>query len=134
MFQIKTTTPEDHAALLTLLFKLGYEFSNGSKTVAEYNRNYGAFAYPHVLVYPNKKDVGGSRKYNFNCGDELEYPQDITEIFTRLFDIVQERTFHVTEVGEYDAVITDKGIRVGCQLITLDKFAEIVEAVNKIRK
>jgi hypothetical protein len=39
----------------------------------------------------------------------------------------------VEEIAGYDAVVSEDGIKVGCQTISFEKFDELVKAVNKIR-
>jgi hypothetical protein len=131
LYQIKTTTHEDHLALLHLLYNAGFRYS-AHDTVQKVEDDFGPFEYPFILIYDDKS-LGGNYRYNDKSGEELEYPQDITKILNHVYDI-KVSAIKVKDVGTYDGVVTKNVVKVGCQTISYEKIQEIATAVKQIRK
>tara|TARA_R100001039_G_scaffold10623_1_gene5459 strand:+ start:60246 stop:60734 length:489 start_codon:yes stop_codon:yes gene_type:complete len=81
------------------------------------------------IIYNGKEFIGGNKndvdKYLFKV---LSFPEFIAAI-----DVYKE-TVKVQITDSYEAELTEKGIKVGCQLITYDKFDELKKAVKKYKK
>lgn len=131
LYQIKTTTPEDHLALLRVLYFAGFRYPT-HRTVQEVEDGFGPFKYPIILIYENK-DLGGNSRVHPKCGKELEYPQDVTEILNHIYNITVS-AIKVEDIGTYDGVVTKNVVKVGCQTISYEKIQEIAAAVKQIRK
>jgi hypothetical protein len=122
---IKTENKADHYSAAALLQKLsGLQIHLCPITVEKFNDD-------HWKLHPLVKC-----SYGYICGvtDQAHthsYPQDIQKIVDHFIKPTKE--YIVTGVGDYKAEISDKGIKVGCQLISFAKFDEIASKLKDFR-
>jgi hypothetical protein len=127
---IKTTTKKDRIQLLSILLKLGYKWHDERDwTANKIDDEYGYEKFPEISVKVEGVYMCGNRS---GVNTHLEYPKDSVTFFDELLNL--DIPIEVTNVGSYTAKIYRDKIEVGCQNISLEKFAEIVAAVNEKKK
>lgn len=129
--KIKTRSKLEKIAATSFLYSLGYaydsiEFASLIKDDTDLTADYGS--YPCVLA--TKGDKGS---IDFCCQD---YDVDLELHWSSQFEKIKsfflgEDTMKLTR--DYNATVSNKGIQVGCQLITFAKFDELAELVEKNR-
>ena len=130
-YRIGTETREDRRILLTFLIGMGYVwhrgFNDNSTSPVEIDEKYPWGEYPSVMVETETKEISGVIR------STIMWPAESVEII-RYFTPPLKEDVTIHNVGDYSAQITSSGIRVGCQLISFEKFREIVEAVDQYQK
>jgi hypothetical protein len=130
-FVIKVTTVEDKRNAIILLNKLTGAFIGSC--YRDLNDNVMP---PHQLdLRYSYLGVADTRIDGRRTSDDMpvyNYPDDLPIIIDKLLSPPVEYT--VEDVGDYSATISEDGIEVGCQTISLKKFDEIAEKVALVRK
>jgi hypothetical protein len=70
---------------------------------------------------------------------DFDLDSQFNEAIGKVKEYVEQEKFqksmvvaHITK--EYDAIVDEKGIHVGCQLVTFEKFDELLEVVTQVRE
>lgn len=130
---IKTKSLAEKIAATAFLYSLGYTYDNRSM---EYMLDESSALMEFYSEYPDVIFERGSSNDCINFGS-IEYDnQDQTLNWSTQFKKIKEfvlkkNTMKLT--NDYDAEVTDDGIKVGCQLITFDKFDELAKLVKNNR-
>ena len=133
-FRIKTKTKKERQAAIVLVQKFtGYPINGTNSirgdgvTVESVDRM--NMDYPYIFV-DNKNTVCGSAQ----IGNDIifDYATQLPEIIAAF--IKPPKVYEMSNVGDYVARITEKGIVVGCQTIKFEKFQELVELVAEYAK
>jgi hypothetical protein len=116
----------EHKALMAILYSLGWVYaSDHTYELAHQNKS----QYKSTVVYPNKR-LGGNTEYCHGASEkEYIFSRDIAEIL----DILAGREITITNVGDYNAIVSRENVQVGCQVISHNKVIEIYEAIQKIK-
>jgi hypothetical protein len=96
-------------------------------SVQKFNDSYW-YSHPLVILR-NDGSIGGSSKGARTVTHH--YPEDIQKIVN--YFIKPKKEYIVTEVGDYNAEITKDGIKVGCQVISFEKFDEVANKLKDFR-
>ena len=122
---------KDAETIITLLVSLG-KISYSKDPADVYAKKLVSKGYAAISVHPRRYGFDSDRGSDF-CGDsraDLIWGDDTDAIIKKLLNL--NNVITVENVGDYSATISDKGIQVGCQTITFEKFKEIADAVDKV--
>ena len=127
-FAVEYSTKQEAIIILSILYSYGYRPQDG-ETLEEWSSDSHIFNY--VLVDNGFIDAA------YRDG-EFEYDEDNSYDFdglSRLVDRVSNHTpsFECQISDNYRATVSDKGIEVGCQIITFDRFDELSKLVEKFK-
>lgn len=115
----RCTSEEDQILMYSLIDSLGLPIYGREEALkGEYFKEYPYIGWEEeefVGWTEEKEDVSSSRREFIKYLSEFELPIIVG----------------LTE--DYDAVIKTEGIRVGCQLVTWEKYEELQKAVEKFR-
>jgi len=127
---IKITNREDKKAATILLMKLsGIGIHPTFEDLDDFTLMWSC--YP---VISNVGTVIDGHAYKIKAHasvPQFDYPSQINEIIEHLTVI---KTYKMKLTDDYDAVVADTGIRVGCQTISFEKFEELNELVTEYKK
>lgn len=137
--KIKTNSQEQYEKILSLIMALtdfripGYESATAKEWAKEYPFE-GSFKYVWI-----KEDGIKTYSSNFEPLPDSPTPRynlDNKEDFSKLVELLfyTKKKVVIEGVDNYQAIISEEGISVGCQKITFEKFAEIANAVEKFKK
>lgn len=136
--EVKSTSQADFIALMTVLLSAGYKYHD-LDTIGAINATYPYTKYPVNGIYIGdlrNKSIVGNASFGHGYGENNEFtlPEDFTKVINAIHenDNIKEPII-INGVGDYDAIITEESIQVGCQTITFKKFEELQEAVKKVR-
>lgn len=128
--KIKTKSKIEKIAVTSFLYALGYNYEGYDLSdLLEKGSDLDDYDFPYVLV-----DVGDYDSIHFcSKGYLIECPAYnwSTEFEKIKVALLKETTFKLSD--DYDAVLVDEGIQVGCQFIDFDTFDRFVEFVNSNR-
>jgi hypothetical protein len=129
---VVTETRELYVLALALGKQAGYTILDENNPV-RYTDRYYYKGYTN-LVFDSKR-IRGTRPRHWGLYEQYELcnlPQDLEKFTNRLFYPKKEiKVNNITK--DYDATVTSQGIEVGCQLVSFDKFDELVEAVKQFK-
>lgn len=127
--QIKTSNKAEHLALMGILYAHGYTYygNNTPEDAKDANETY--FTY-NTTVVRSDNSLAGNNDFRAGRGTKYTFTTDIKNIIEHLNNVPLVIT--VSNVGEYEAVVSVEGIKVGCQNISFEKFAEIAKAVEQV--
>jgi hypothetical protein len=127
---IKTTNKKDKKAATILLMKLSdMEIHQTFEDLDDFCKLWSC--------YPVISNVGSIIDgHSFRCDKyehiaQFDYPSQISEIIEHLVGI---KTYKMKLTDEYEAVVSNSGIEVGCQTISFKKLNELNELVAEYRK
>lgn len=131
-FRIKTNTKAEKRQAIQLVHKLtGAKIGKGNSCDGErvHDENRMSMAYSCVGIHHDGYincwfDTDGGPCFNFST--------DLPKIISLLLN--PEKEYRVPNVGDYEAVISDKGITVGCQNISFETFQKVVDMVAEFKK
>lgn len=121
---ISTLLPLDRKILLLALIGLGYKWHGETSDIAEIDRDYPYSAWSTIRVDTTTKQICGVKDK-----PDYQWPEQSEEVLGSL-----DNSHVIYNVGDYTAVVGPKGIQIGCQFVTFDKFEEIAKAVAKIKQ
>lgn len=130
MKRIKTNNLTEFRKAFNIFILLGGYEIDCAKSIDDYITKfiyYENFPYYVGLSHNNKVTC-------WSASDNFVHFDDTENLTSFIAEIVSESPTTIKEVGDFDAVITSKNIKVGCQIISFEKFDEIAEAVKKHRK
>jgi hypothetical protein len=125
--KIKTKSKLEKIAVITFLYSLGYSYDDIPIESVLVDEMDCYSDYPHVYVYGDDEYITFCDNSEF-ADVEYTWSKDYTTIIKKLS---KSNTMQLTE--DYNAVIVESGIEVGCQFISFEKFDELVDFVNNRR-
>lgn len=131
--KITTKTQVERIAVVSFLYSLGYRYDGVIfEDILDDKSDLYDKTFPHVLVDPDDYD-----SINFCNSECIDY--DVSYNWTTQFKDIKNTLLKPTSITmeyltkDYHATISSDGIAVGCQLITFEKFDELVELVSEFR-
>lgn len=128
-FRIKTNTQAEKRQAIQLVHKLtgakigGSNSDDGKRVHDEYRMD---MTYPYIGI------SGFISGWPDNDGPYFNFSTELPKIMSLLLN--PEKEYRVPNVGDYEAVISDKGITVGCQNISFETFQKVVDMVAEFKK
>ena len=126
---IDTNNKADHYSATALLQKLSGAKIHGYENLSVQSFNDSYWNTHSLVVLRHDDTIGGTKSGNRKVTHY--YPQDTQKIVDHF--IKPKKEYIVTNVGDYKAEITKDGIKVGCQVISFEKFDEVANKLKDFR-
>lgn len=130
-FRIKTNTKAEKRQAIQLVQKLtGTKIGKGNSWDGErvYDEYRMDMSYPCIGIHSS-----GYISCWFEAdGPCFDFSTELPKIISLLLNPKKE--YRVPNVGDYEAVISEKGITVGCQNISFETFQKVVDMVAEFKK
>ncbi len=118
--------------IMTFLVSVGKVPINTEKSIKDYAKYLASDRCDCLIVYDELRQ-GAYNEYHF-CGTSATpthvWDTDAAKIIDHILNPFKEIT--INGVGDYSAIVSQDDIRVGCQVISFEKFQEIADAVKEV--
>ena len=125
---VNTKSATDRNGLLALLFQYGFVWHKGMidpfVDPAMVEKDYPQETYPTIGIAPDGRISG-----TYHKDSTYVWPEDAT----RVLDNITTPNVTVEGVAGYSAVLGREGLQIGCQLVSWEKFDELVKESEKVR-
>jgi hypothetical protein len=126
---VNTKSATDRNGLLALLFQHGFIWHKGmsdhSTDPERVEKEYSQGSYPTIGIAPDGRVSGTIYKLS-----AYDWPEDAASVL----DDVMNPNVTVEDVAGYSAVLGREGLQIGCQLVSWEKFDELVKGSKQVRK
>lgn len=122
---IKLMDEKNLKAFITLLYNFGYKHYQGL-SLEDCIENYENSSYSYYTLKTTDKTFSGKMGTPY-----LVYEDQLPEIVEYLTN--PDKTIKIQDVGDYEAIVTRSGVKVGCQTITPEKVEEIYNALQSVK-
>tara|TARA_R110002074_G_scaffold51396_4_gene130052 strand:+ start:806 stop:1189 length:384 start_codon:yes stop_codon:yes gene_type:complete len=120
-FAVAYKTKQEAITIMSVLWGHGIKIP-GNATPTEYAVD--ATEYNYIIVRSGRLDLTPNGGYGILYSSN-EIP--------KIVEHIAKTTYSMNLTDQYKAIVTDAGIEVGCQTITLDKFEELSNLVKNFK-
>jgi hypothetical protein len=126
MKTIKLGSQENLIPFLTLVYAFGFKHYNGH-SLNDCIRHYQREGYDYFFLDASDMTLKGKTTVN-----DFDYDTQLNKIVEWLVNPTKVIT--ITDVGSYEAIVSETGVKVGCQNISFEKVEEIFKAIQSLKK